>query len=197
MSTLLYVHGTNGSGKSTLARAVMAAAGGSAGYQETAKRPNKCGATYTMEGIVMMGKYGTACGGMDGISPYALALPEMRRHALEDGNVFAEGLITPGVVTCATMAGMFDTAVFIHLNTPNHVCVKNVLGRRARKGTDKPYNPANLHKKAHSAEGWARRLTDAGLNVKRLEWVQAYRLCLELLGLPLPGVETLLGKRTK
>lgn len=192
MSALIYVHGTNGSGKSTLARAIMAAAGGSAGYQETAKRPNKCGSTYTMEGVVLMGKYGNACGGMDGISPYALALPEMRRHAKEEGRVFAEGLITPGVETCATMAGMFNEAVFIHLTTPNVECVKNVLARRERRGTDKPYNPANLHKKASSAESWASRLEAAGLNVKRLRWMQAYRLSLELLGLPMPSVETLL-----
>lgn len=197
MSVLIYVHGTNGSGKSTLARAIMAAAGGALPYVETAKRPNKCGHTPTADGVIMMGKYGAACGGMDGLHPYALALPEMRRHANLDKAVFAEGLITPGVQTCATMAGMFDTAVFIHLTTPNAACLDNVLARRARKGTDKPYNPANLHKKAHSAEGWARRLIDAGLDVKRLEWVQAYRLCLELLGLPLPSVEKLLGKKTK
>lgn len=195
MSTLIYVHGTNGSGKSTLARAIMAAAGGSAGYQETAVRPNKCGVTHTFAGVVMMGKYGNACGGMDGISPYALALPEMRKHATKGRNVFAEGLITPGIQTCATAAGMFEQAVFIHLDTPNHQCVSNVLVRRARKGTNKPYNPANLHRKAGSAGSWANRLKGAGLNVKQLEWMQAYRLCLELLGLPLPSVDLLLGKK--
>ena len=192
MTALIYVHGTNGSGKSTLARAVLAAADGSAGYQETAKRPNKCGVTHTMRGgLILMGKYERACGGMDGISPYALALPTMRKHA-KGYSVFAEGLITPGVDTCATMAGMFHRAVFIHLDTPNNECVKHVLARRARRGTDKPYNPANLHKKAGSAESWGNRLEAAGLDVRRLRWMQAYRLCLELLGLPMPSAETLL-----
>lgn len=193
MSALVYVHGTNGSGKSTLARAVLAAAGGSIGYEEHGERPNKCGTTYTNEGVCLIGRYGNACGGVDGVSPYALVTPEMSRHAAEEGRVFAEGLITPGVKTCAEMASLFERSVFIHLATPVDACIQNVLARRARKGTTKPYDPANLYKKAQSAASWADRLERSGLEVHRLTYGEAYRLTLDVLGLDTPDVDFLLS----
>jgi hypothetical protein len=193
VSALVYVHGTNGSGKSTLARAVLAAAGGSVGYEEHATRPNKCGTTYTNEGVCLIGKYGNACGGVDGVSPYALVIPEVERHAVEEGRVFAEGLITPGVETCATMARFFERAIFIHLATPVEDCILHVLARRTRKANDKPYDPANLYKKAQSAASWADRLERSGLEVHRLNYRQAYSLTLDVLGLDIPDVETLLS----
>lgn len=188
---LVYVHGTNGSGKSTLARAVMAAAGGVRGYSPRAK---KCGTTVTNRGVMLIGKYGNACGGLDGIQPFAEVLDELRVHAIfPECCVFAEGLVTPGLETCSNFAGLFERAVFIHLDTPVEQCVRNVLKRRAAKGNTKPYSPANLYKKAQSAASWANRLEASGLEVHRLNYLEAYHLTLELLGLQVPSVEELLN----
>jgi hypothetical protein len=191
MRTLVYVHGTNGSGKSTLARAVMAAAGGFNGYGMFA---NEGGRTSTKRGVHLIGRYGNACGGVDGIQPYALVYPTMygcTRTA--NARVFAEGLVTPGVQTCQNFASMFDQAVFIHLNTPLDQCYKHVLRRRAAKGNIKPYDATNLYKKAQSAASWANRLEASGLEVHRLNYRQAYELTLALLGLEPPTVEELLA----
>lgn len=192
MSTLVYVHGTNGSGKSTLARAVIAAAGGSIGYEEHANKPDKCGSTYTGEGLVLMGKYERACGGVDGISPYVRVHEEMKRTAEEDGDVFAEGLITPGVETCKQFVSYFDRAVFIMLATPEEKCIEHVLRRRRVKGNTKPYDTANLYRKAQSARSWADRLETVNLDVRRLQYRAAYDLILELFGLQSPSVDDLL-----
>ena len=192
MTTLVYVHGTNGSGKSTLARAVLAAAGGAQGVSKLASTPKATWTHTGRAGVVLAGKYGTACGGVDGMQPYA-ALHDVLQHNVGFvRNVFAEGLVTPGVGTCQTFASYFDRAVFVLLDTPDTTCIKNVLKRRAAKGNTKPYDPKNLYRKLASARSWADRLERVGLEVHRLQYRQAYNSTLELLGLPEPSVEDLL-----
>lgn len=182
---LVYVHGTNGSGKSTLARALIDAAGGVRDEPRNTSKEGKAFLTGTQAGLNLVGKYGNACGGVDGVSPYKLTHHVMLINAIfPEARVFAEGLITPGVETCQKFASYFEKAVFIHLNTPEAQCIKNVLKRRKEAGNTKPYDPANLHKKAHSAAGWARRLEGAGLDVRRLNYPQALRECLALFRLP-------------
>lgn len=187
---LVYVHGTNGSGKSTLARALIAASGGILQVERLTQH-KKATATVTIGGPVMVGSYATACGGVDGLSPYASIHDVCQRYATE-GHLFAEGLITPGVETCSKLAGYVDKHLFIYLDTPVEKCVANVLKRRGRKGTDKPYNPDNLYKKIRSAQGWADRLENAGLNVQRLSWTDAYLECLNFLGIE-PSIDYILG----
>lgn len=184
-SALVYVHGTNGSGKSTLARMLVAAAGGSTKVFNAAyTKGHKAFATHTNEGVVFMGKYANACGGVDGFSPYAAIHELMQWHA-EDTmpHMFAEGLITPGVETCQRLADGFDQHLYIALTVPEERCIQHVLRRRATKGNDAEFNPANLRKKLESVRGWADRLEKAGLSVKRLSWREAYLASTSLLGL--------------
>jgi hypothetical protein len=196
VSALVYVHGTNGSGKSTLARSVVAAAGGSVGEENTPLAYKaKAFTTYSNEGVLFLGRYGNACGGLDGYSPYAAVLDVLAFHRNRDLDlrVFAEGLITPGVDTCLKLAGFFDETHFIHLDTPVEDCIKHVMARRKRKGNDKPYDPANLYKKAQSAESWAKRLKNNGMDVHTLDYRAAYKLTLAALGLDSPSVDDLLS----
>lgn len=192
MSTLVYVHGTNGSGKSTLARAVLAAAGGAQGVQRLPANPKATWTPAGRAGVVLAGKYGTACGGVDGIQPYADLYRVLMLRARAGDSVFAEGLVTPGQDTCVSFAKLFTSATFILLDTPDTVCIQNVLTRRSAKGTTKPYDPKNLYKKQQSARNWATRLERAGLTVERLHYRQAHTRVLELLGLPEPSVQDLL-----
>lgn len=192
MATLVYVHGTNGSGKSTLARAVLAAAGGAQGVSKLMHSPKATWTHTGVAGVVLAGKYGNACGGVDGMQPYAALHDVLKENVAFVRNVFAEGLVTPGVDTCATFASYFDRAVFILLDTPETDCILNVLKRRKAKGTTKPYDPKNLYRKLASARSWADRLERAGLEVQRLQYRQAYNTSLELLGLPEPSVDDLL-----
>jgi hypothetical protein len=190
MHTLVYLHGTNGSGKSTLARSVIAAAGGVTEYRPSGK---KCGTTHTKSGVALIGRYGNACGGIDGIQPYAQVHNEFLLHSIfPEARVFAEGLVTPGIETCKKFASYFEYTVFILLDTPEDACIRNVLRRRKAKGNTKPYSPDNLYVKARSARSWANNLEASGLEVHRLQYRQAYSLILELLGLPEPSVDDLL-----
>lgn len=190
-STLVYVHGTNGSGKSTLARAIIVSAGGAEEYQRS--EGTKAGTTFTKGGLSMIGKYTNSCGGVDGIQPYVDAMDEIRLNSLfPESRVFAEGLVTPGIQTCTTMASWFQRAVFILLDTPEDVCIANVLARRARAGAKKPYKPDNLYVKARSARSWCANLQRAGLEAHALQYPQAYRMCIELLRLEQPSIAALL-----
>lgn len=183
MSTLVYVHGTNGSGKSTLARAVLEAAGGATGVGALPSNPKATYTTTTAPGKVLVGKYLTSCGGVDGILPYADVYRVMMLRARDDNDVFAEGLVTPGVATCQKFADLFDRAVFILLDTPEAKCISNVLKRRKAAGNVKPYSPDNLYTKARSARSWANNLERTGLEVHRLQYPDALRLSLALLRL--------------
>jgi energy-coupling factor transporter ATP-binding protein EcfA2 len=193
MTTLVYVHGTNGSGKSTLARAVLAAARGAQGVSKLLGSPKATWTHTGTAGVVLAGKYGTACGGVDGLQPYADLHLVLQEQVAFGRSVFAEGLVTPGQDTCVKFASYFDHAVFILLDTPDTVCIKNVLKRRATKGTTKPYDPKNLYRKQVSARSWAYRLERAGLHVQRLQYRQAYTSALKLLGLTEPSVHDLLN----
>lgn len=193
MTTLVYVHGTNGSGKSTLARAIIAAAGGVHGVSHLSENVKASWTHSRKHRLVLAGRYGNVCGGVDGFQPYADMHPVLKHQVALSRSVFAEGLVTPGVDTCVQFASYFDRAVFILLDTPDTVCIKNVLKRRAMKGTTKEYDPKNLYRKQVSARSWADRLERAGLEVHRLQYRQAYTKTLELLGLHEPSVDELLS----
>lgn len=189
MSVLIYVHGTNGSGKSTLARALLADAGGPTEIGNLPGQP-KATWTHTEEGVVFIGKYGNACGGVDGLSPYHSIFDIVDTNL--DHCLFAEGLVTPGLETCQRLADTVDSHLFILLDTPDEQAIRNVLTRRERKGTTKEYDPANLYKKTRSAISWANRLEEAGLNVARLSWDKAYTTSAKLLGLENERIDHLL-----
>lgn len=199
MSRLVYVHGTNGSGKSTLARAVIAAAGGQTAYDRHPKLP-RAASTHTARGLVLLGRYRAACGGVDLIAPYQDVLEEIKRQTMrkaifgkEPPNVFAEGLITPGVETCTRMASQFDDAHFIHLDTPEEQCHANMLARRKRMGkADQPYDPRNIYSKARSARSWVNNLQRSGLNAYGLQYTEARETVFRLLGLTELTVDELL-----
>lgn len=182
---IIYAHGTNGSGKSTLARALIKAAGGVIGVNYSHNNRHQT-YTHTKAGVILIGKYGNACGGVDGVSPYSAAIDTTEEQvALWSRQVFLEGLATPGLATCQRIASM-GNALFIFLDTPVDQCITNVLKRREARGTTKPYDPANLHKKQRSVESWAARCAQAGLQVERLSWDNAYTRILRAYNLKRP-----------
>lgn len=192
MSTLVYVHGTNGSGKSTLARMVIAAAGGQTAYDRHPKLA-RAASTHTARGLVLLGRYRAACGGVDLIAPYQDVLPEIKRQRKKHEDIFAEGLITPGVQSCTQFAMQFDHAYFIHLDTPEEQCHANMLKRRARMGkADQPYDPKNIYGKARSARSWVANLQRNGLNAVGLQFPEARATVFNLLGLPEPTIDDIL-----
>lgn len=191
---LIYVHGTNGSGKSTLARRIVTAAGGVL----TSKLENGCPVSVAIfSGFVLIGKYENACGGLDGINPYRLAIDTAGIYAKSGTNVFMEGLATPGQATCKELHDMFEgRATFYLLDVPEADCIANVLKRRARSKrahSNKPYDPSHLYKKAKSARSWAAALQRNGLDIKVMKPDNVYRDVLAKLGVTEPTTNQLLS----
>lgn len=181
MSKLVYVHGTNGSGKTTLARAVLAYAGGPRKVHALADASRARWTTTHRLGVTLLGKYDTACGGIDGIQPYSDVKRILNYIVSPASAIFAEGLVTPGLKTCTEFASMFTEAHFVLLDTPTEQCITNVKRRRDEAQNFKPYDPANLYRKQATARSWAARLKDAGLNVHTLQYPDALRLALSVL----------------
>jgi hypothetical protein len=181
-ATFIFVHGAGGSGKSTLARVLIACAGG---VSSSSPLPKGAVISYTPAKVALLGPYHTPTGGVDSIHPYAL-VPQAIKHLLYVEAwpyVFAEGLMTPGVETCRQIyvaaTRMRAKAHFVLLDVPIDVCTRNVEARRARKGTDKPYDNHHLIKKHQSANNWIRNLHDAGIpNTHKLTWKKALRFCM-------------------
>jgi hypothetical protein len=191
---LIYVHGTNGSGKSTLARRLVTAAGGVLSN----KLDNGCPVSVAIHsGFVLIGKYENACGGLDGINPYRLAIDTAGIYAKSGTNVFMEGLATPGQATCKELHDMFEgRATFYLLDVPEADCIANVLKRRARSKrahSNKPYDPSHLYKKAKSARSWAAALQRNGLDIKVMKPDNVYRDVLAKLGVTEPTTNQLLS----
>lgn len=177
---LIYVHGTNGSGKSTLARYLIMCAGG---IKRIAPHPvtgAKC--TYTHGRLALVGKYSTATGGADGVQPYAL-VPRTAVALLADGyDVLVEGLMTPGVDTCAELTRkarkLGATTRFIRLDVGFYLSCENVKRRRYLAGNDKPFDPINLRKKQQTCHSWFERLAAAHLPIYGFNWENARDYCL-------------------
>lgn len=177
---LTYVHGTNGSGKSTLARYLIMCAGGIRSIHPHPRTGAKC--TYTYGPLALVGKYSTATGGADGVQPYSL-VPQTALALLEDGrDVLVEGLMTPGVDTCADLyrkARKLGASVrFIRLDIGFYQSCENVKRRRHLVGNDKPFDPINLRKKQNTCQSWFGRLADAKLPIYGFNWENARDYCL-------------------
>lgn len=188
MPKFVFVHGANGSGKTTLARLLITCAGGIHSADPLPGIPGSV-ISYAPRGMAFIGPYRTATGGADSIQPYAI-VPQSIEHLMRKGggyDIFAEGLVTPGVALCERVykSGMragYDCH-FILLDVPIDECTQHVLARRHRKGNQKPYDNAHLIKKHRSALNWVRNLKQAKVPAMQMSWSAAVRFCLRTYAL--------------
>lgn len=191
---LIYVHGTNGSGKSTLARHMIMCSGGV--KKLTKHKVTGAKVTYTYGKLALVGWYRSPTGGADGVQPYA-SVPITALALLKDGhNVLVEGLMTPGVETCAKLCNAAKKLnvymKFIKLDIGYFQSLENVKRRRSLTGNTKEFDPSNLRKKQRSVEGWFENLAAAHLPVYGLDWENTRDLCLSAFKINSNGAVRLL-----
>lgn len=152
MFTVIKLGGVNGSGKTTVARAVMERLD-NIQMQRVLLPSNKWTTVYfgRYEGtlVTILGKYDTACGGMDTISDKddRLWLLSVYCKPKYDGLIFYEGLITGK--TYGAMGELSEKHVksgkgawlYAFMDTPYDVCVERVLHRRQAAGNNNPFDP--------------------------------------------------------
>lgn len=171
MATVIKLGGCNGSGKSSLARAIMShiLTKPKEVTLLSGKRTVVHTAAYSDADFVVLGKYETACGGMDTISDKEDRLELLRRTITGKGHkdriVFYEGLITGK--TYGAMGELSESTgnwIYAFMDTPFDVCVERVLARRAARGNTEPFDPERTMRPTfRSCEALSRKLIDGTL----------------------------------
>jgi len=158
MSTIVAIKGTNGSGKSTVVRALVAHLGNAATLRFNSKEAGyRC--RYGDGSLFVLGKYRSACGGLDSSFSYAGAADDLLLcidTLAAKGHVIAEGVIA------LTSYG------FGRIDTPAELCIARVRQRRLEAGNSKPFNPEKLLHKYESVLRSQEKLREAGYDARIL-----------------------------
>jgi predicted kinase len=176
MQIIVNLRGTSGSGKSTAVRQFLE-------RYETSEVKGDDGKVIGYKIIVphlanplyAIGRYETACGGMDTIKTQQECVDRVMNAYRAGGNVLCEGLMLTGVGDAGTFIRQVGGAVkqnliIANLDTPVELCIERVKQRRLTAGNEKEFNPENTiskHKQMVSAD---RRLRAAGYNVVNIDY---------------------------
>lgn len=189
MSVILNIRGTNGSGKSTLVRQLMERLGPPI---EIAERSNKVWAYELQHNIRVLGRYETACGGLDAIKeerkPGQAGFHNTRKGIAllaSLGHVLCEGVLWSTVFKSSDLIARElpqHHFIFGMLDTPAEECVRRVQARRLEKGNTKPFNPAELLSKVEQIGRRHKDLEVAGWDVRIIPWQDAVNATMDWLG---------------
>lgn len=177
MSTIVAIKGTNGSGKSTVIRALITHLGKQATLRFNNKEAGyRC--KYEDGSLFVLGKYKTACGGLDSSFSYGGAADDLLLcidTLAAKGHVACEGVIAITSYGHDRMVRFADQQkrkgrhmVFAHLSTPTELCIERVKQRRLEAGNHKPFNPEKLLDKYESVLKSQDKLLSAGYDARVL-----------------------------
>ncbi len=180
MSVIVNIRGTNGSGKSTAVTRYMEAVC----VEEELKESGRTWAYRLQNGVFVLGRYTTACGGCDTIKTFAevkAAVTELASH----GPVLFEGVLWS---TCfkptAELAQSLPEHHFIFamLDTPSDECLRRVLARRKQAGNEKPFDPTKQQQKHVAIARAQRRLEITGFDARILPHAHSFITIAEWFG---------------
>jgi hypothetical protein len=168
MSVILNLRGTNCSGKSTVVRRYMELIG----VANELEDDGKIWAYELKNGVYVLGRYQTVCGGCDTIHSFAEIRAGVTQLA-KYGHVLFEGVLWSTVYFASVeLARSLPQHRFIFgmLDTPLDVCLKRVLARRAAAGNTKLFNPEKQMNKHATIRRCHEKLLKAGLDARILHW---------------------------
>ena len=155
MSLILNIRGTNGSGKSTLMRGLMDHLGVVSEIEDA--KSDRVWAYELNHNIRVLGRYETACGGVDAIkegregrAPGEPGFRNTRKGITllsSLGHVMFEGVLWSTVFKSSNYIAEKlpqHHFIFAMLDTPAEVCIERVNIRREASGNIKPFNPEEL-----------------------------------------------------
>lgn len=185
--TIVNIRGTHGTGKSEIVRRILKRYDARADSEDSKGRP----VDYVMDfpdgrELYVVGSYVTACGGCDGIQPYADIWPRVEKFA-QRGHVLFEGaLVSSSYGNIGRASEKYgDDFIFAFLDTPMDVCIERITKRRHERGNFKPLDPKNTQKKFDSIWGGLPKIRD---EFKRRVVVINYKKPIpQVLGLFLGG----------
>jgi predicted ABC-type ATPase len=188
VATIFNLRGTNGSGKSALARHFLPPnlAGDLQGgpvdlswyYAPTKRDPQRrlraegYGSTEWPGGLVTVGPYRSACGGMDALPSFQVCQWAVAYAAsqLPCRTVIAEGVLASTVfgswaefARAITAAG--HTFVWTYLQTPVEVCLERIAQRQREAGAERPIKKDQVRMKVNAIDATRTRAREAGFPV--------------------------------
>jgi hypothetical protein len=177
MSTIITIKGTNGSGKSSVVRALIDHLGKVATLRFHNKDAGyRC--RYGDGALFVLGKYKSACGGLDSSFSYKGAADDVMicLDALAaKGHVVCEGIIAVnyygfGRVTrfVSEQKAKGNHVIFARLDTPVELCVERVQRRRRLGGNYRPFNSEHLLHKHEALLRMQEKLREAGHDARVL-----------------------------
>ena len=177
MSTVVAIKGTNGSGKSSVVRALLAHLGKQAILRVNSKEAGyRC--RYEDGSLFVLGKYKTACGGLDSSFSYGGAADDLLLcidKLAPRGHVCCEGVIAITSYGHKRMTRFADKLkrkghrmIFANIDTPVELCIERVEQRRMEAGNLKPFDPAKLRDKYESVLKSQEQLRQAGYDARIL-----------------------------
>ena len=177
MSTIVAIKGTNGSGKSTVVRSLLEHLGRQSILRVNSKEAGyRC--RYQDGSLFILGKYKTACGGLDSSFSYGGAADDLLLcidKLAPRGHVCCEGVIAITSYGHKRMTRFADKLkrkghrmIFANIDTPVELCIERVEQRRMEAGNLKPFDPAKLRDKYESVLKSQEQLRQAGYDARIL-----------------------------
>lgn len=190
---IINIRGTNGSGKTTLARAFIGDPAETEvvlhEYEEQLKASVKTRAVlgYRHDGVIVVGSYRTACGGLDTVKTFELSRRVIRTAADLGGHVVAEGVLASTVFgSWAAFARQMDEAgypfAFCYLQTPVEVCLERIRQRIRDRGEEVRFDEKLVRDKVRAVAATRERAMAAGLQVFDLPIGDEERALREIMG---------------
>jgi hypothetical protein len=182
---LISLRGTHGSGKTTAVKRLLKHP-----YEVLGDNPEKKPDGYKVsipglkKPVFIVGSYKTACGGCDGIQPYALIWPRVEKYAKEGHVVFEGALVSSSYGNIGRASEPYgDDMVFAFMDTPVETCIEWIKKRREKSGKNysKPFNPKNTISKAKNVTRSIEVITEIGRRVVMINRKKATHQILELL----------------
>ena len=183
---IINLRGTHGSGKSTIVKHLIELYNGvttTASLNPESRKPKPEG--HQMETpyglLTAVGPYHTACGGCDGIQPYARIWPLVEKYAALGHVIFEGALVSSSYGEIGRSSEKFGRQfVFAILDTPVDVCLARIVARRKERGVDKPFNEDNTKNKFKNILRSLETMQANGRRVVHLNYLDPIPQILEL-----------------
>ena len=187
MNIILSLRGTSGSGKTTVARTFLTDYPCKPLLVQGMKKHWGYEIDLSAESIsaplFVIGSYENTCGGTDGINTQE-EIAERALAAFTRGHVLLEGLLLSKVGPKAITTEMLKpTNAYVagYIDTPLEECLRRVEKRRADRGDERPFNPANTISAFKSTLAACKNLHDmGGVRVITIDYTNAFKETLDI-----------------
>ncbi len=177
---IINIRGTGGSGKTWVMRRIIDSIAPldkwEAQYVPGRKKPE----TYRYEDIYVLGHYESVCGGCDNIRS-AKSVYELINRVLEQTPlplILCEGMLLSE--DFKWMSQLEDVRIFF-LSTSIEDCLANIRNRRKEQGNEKELSEYRTRARLPPIESARRRLTEAGVDCRRVTSEQAVEKAIKLV----------------